>query len=163
MTIAFTDIENSTVLTDRLGDREWVAVLETHDELVRRLVERRGGFVVKHLGDGFMLAFASAISALRALREIHAGVDDVRVEGAPLRVRAGAHISARPSASATTSTARPWCWPRASPARRQADRRWSTSLVRDLVESAAEFDFRDLGELELKGLSRPVRVFELTG
>lgn len=90
VTIVFTDIEDSTVLLDRLGDTEFLRLLGWHDEIVRHVAEQHRGFVVKSQGDGFMLAFPSAASALRAtliMRErIAAGYSDLTV-----RVRAGLH------------------------------------------------------------------------
>lgn len=90
VTIAFTDIESSSVLLDRLGDTEFMRVLAWHDHLVRETTEQHNGFVVKSQGDGFMLAFPSAAYALRAslvMRErIKAGF-----EGLPVRIRVGLH------------------------------------------------------------------------
>src|SRR5438309_3706340 len=60
VTILFTDIEDSTVLTERMGDLAWMKLLGEHNELIRDQVESNSGFVVKTQGDGFMLAFASA-------------------------------------------------------------------------------------------------------
>src|SRR5215216_363434 len=56
--IVFSDIEESTALNERIGDRAWVRLLGSHDKLVRRRVEKYGGYVVKSQGDGFMVAFA---------------------------------------------------------------------------------------------------------
>jgi class 3 adenylate cyclase len=161
VTIAFTDIEDSTVLTDRLGDRAWMDVLDRHDDLVRRAVARHGGFVVKHLGDGFMLAFASAVSALHALIEVHAAITGVRADGAPLRVRAGAHtgepIRQRDDfygktvvlASRVAGTA-------------VGGQTLVTALVKEVAHGVPDIGFRDLGEVELKGLSAPVHVYEVS-
>jgi class 3 adenylate cyclase len=90
VTIAFTDIESSSVLLDRLGDAAFMRVLAWHDRIVRDATEQQNGFVVKSQGDGFMLAFPSAALALRstlAMRErIKAGF-----EGLPVRIRVGLH------------------------------------------------------------------------
>ena len=90
VTIAFTDIESSSVLLDRLGDAAFMRVLGWHDRIVREAAEQQNGFVVKSQGDGFMLAFPSAALALRAsllMRErISAGY-----EGLPVRIRVGLH------------------------------------------------------------------------
>ncbi len=89
VTIAFTDIENSTVWTEKLGDLEWVRVLGEHDEFVRRGLRKHHGFEVKSLGDGFMLAFADVGDAARFALELQsefAGGDT-----GELRIRAGLH------------------------------------------------------------------------
>src|SRR5262249_57724186 len=66
VTIAFSDIESSTQLLDRLGDTEFMALLAWHDRLVRDTAAEHRGYVVKSHGDGFMIAFPSAAFALRA-------------------------------------------------------------------------------------------------
>lgn len=63
--ILFSDIEESTALNERIGDRAWVKLISSHDKLVSDLVQRRSGHVVKSQGDGFMIAFARAEEAVR--------------------------------------------------------------------------------------------------
>ena len=58
--ILFSDIEGSTELNERLGDKQWVRLLARHDAAVRSAVERHQGHVVKTQGDGFMVAFTAA-------------------------------------------------------------------------------------------------------
>src|ERR1700691_2556288 len=58
--ILFSDIEESTALNERVGDRAWVKLIGEHDKLVRKLVKQRSGHVVKSQGDGFMIALADA-------------------------------------------------------------------------------------------------------
>jgi len=70
VTIMFSDIEGSTVLTERLGDKAWMAVLKEHNAIVREQVKAHGGFEVKSEGDGFMVAFGSARRALDCAMEI---------------------------------------------------------------------------------------------
>ena len=64
VTIAFTDIEDSTKLNALLGDRRWLDVLRVHNVVVTDITAEHGGTVVKGQGDGFMLAFASARRSL---------------------------------------------------------------------------------------------------
>ena len=64
VTVLFTDVEGSTDLTTRRGDEAAQAILRTQRELVRRQVEQHSGHEVKSLGDGFMVAFASARKAV---------------------------------------------------------------------------------------------------
>jgi adenylate cyclase len=89
-TIMFTDITDSTELSQTLGDEAWLDVIRSHFETLRRIVEEEGGTVVKTLGDGGMFAFVSARSALRAAMAIQQAVssDDA---AKPLAVRIGVH------------------------------------------------------------------------
>ena len=90
VTIVFTDIESSTALLSRLGDTEFLRILNWHDRIVRDSAQQHRGYVVKSQGDGFMLAFASAALALRAclvMRDrIGKGFKDHRIN-----IRAGLH------------------------------------------------------------------------
>jgi adenylate cyclase len=74
VTIAFTDIEASTEMNARLGDRRWIELLRWHDDIVRKEVEGRSGTVVKAQGDGYMLAFTSASQALLCAQAIQQGL-----------------------------------------------------------------------------------------
>src|SRR5438552_17464049 len=60
LTLAFTDIESSTEMMERLGEHRWVEVMFIHNRIVRDCVEEHGGEVIKARGDGFMIAFSSA-------------------------------------------------------------------------------------------------------
>jgi hypothetical protein len=52
-TVMFTDIVDSTKRAAELGDRQWRALLDRHDEAVRTQIGRFRGHEVKSLGDGF--------------------------------------------------------------------------------------------------------------
>lgn len=90
VTILFSDIEGSTTLNDRLGDRAWVRLLARHDALVRRAVEAHAGQVVKTQGDGFMVAFGPATDAVGAALEVQHALAGWRSEPR-VRVRIGIH------------------------------------------------------------------------
>jgi class 3 adenylate cyclase/tetratricopeptide (TPR) repeat protein len=64
VTILFTDVEASTDLLTRRGDEAAQEILRAQRELVRAQVKRHSGHEVKSLGDGFMVAFASARKAV---------------------------------------------------------------------------------------------------
>lgn len=86
VTLVFTDIVDSTVMAERLGDDGWVAAVKAHESDIRRLTARQGGSVVKMLGDGSMLAFGSARAAARTALDI---LDSTR--GREYAVRIGIH------------------------------------------------------------------------
>ncbi|KPK03835.1 MAG: hypothetical protein AMJ64_14905 [Betaproteobacteria bacterium SG8_39] len=65
VTIAFTDIEDSTRLVEQRGDIDARALFRKHDALVRDVVAAHRGCVVEHPGDAFMLAFSSAVGAVQ--------------------------------------------------------------------------------------------------
>ena len=88
MAILFSDIEESTALNERIGDRAFVRLIGSHDKLIRRHVKSHQGHVVKSQGDGFMVAFAEPEQAVRC------GVDvqrALRKRPNGIRVRIGIH------------------------------------------------------------------------
>jgi class 3 adenylate cyclase len=68
MTILFSDIEESTALNERIGDR--ARLIDRHAKMVGRHVKRHAGHVVKSQGDGFMIAFAQPEEAVRCSADI---------------------------------------------------------------------------------------------
>ncbi|MDP6606344.1 MAG: adenylate/guanylate cyclase domain-containing protein, partial [Dehalococcoidia bacterium] len=92
VTLLFSDIESSTQLNARLGDRAWMTLLHEHNDLIRGELAWHGGFEVKSQGDGFMVAFGSASAAVRSSIGIQETLA-ARNEQAetPFRVRIGAH------------------------------------------------------------------------
>jgi class 3 adenylate cyclase len=85
-TVMFTDIVDSTSRAAGMGDRDWRDLLERHDAVMRRELERHRGREVKTMGDGFLATFDGpargircALSATEAVREL--GID----------IRAGLH------------------------------------------------------------------------
>jgi len=81
MTLVFTDIVDSTILAEQIGDEEWLTLVKNHESDIRRSTAAHGGTVVKMLGDGSMLAFNSARAAVRAALEIQkaAGAEEYAV------------------------------------------------------------------------------------
>ncbi len=70
--VLVTDLVASTALNNRLGDREYVALLREHDVVIRRQLARYDGVEFKHTGDGIAAWFFSTDGALRcacAVRE----------------------------------------------------------------------------------------------
>jgi class 3 adenylate cyclase len=68
--IVFTDIADSTRMTQELGDRAAMLWLREHDSIVRTALAQFGGSEIKHTGDGIMAAFCSAYQAVSAAMQI---------------------------------------------------------------------------------------------
>ncbi|MCH9642272.1 MAG: adenylate/guanylate cyclase domain-containing protein [Actinomycetia bacterium] len=86
--IMFSDIEESTALNERIGDRAWVRLISKHAKSVHRHVENHGGYVIKNQGDGFMVAFAKPDQAVRCAVDIQRSLQK-HLQG--IRVRIGIH------------------------------------------------------------------------
>lgn len=151
MTVAFTDIVDSTKLAAELGDRRWRALLETHESLARRHVEASRGELIKFTGDGLLATFdgpARAVQGVRAIGEslehlgvhMRAGIHTGEVEKVGDDIGGLAvHIAARISALAGSGEI------------------LTSSTVRDLVAGSG-LTFADRGEYELKGVPGKWRV-----
>jgi class 3 adenylate cyclase len=85
-TVMFTDIVGSTERAAQMGDSGWRGVLERHDQLVRREIERHRGRAVKSTGDGVLATFDGPARAIRAANSIGEGVDNLGIQ-----IRAGLH------------------------------------------------------------------------
>ena len=82
-TVLFSDIVGSTEKASELGDRRWREVLDYHDLVSRREVERYGGRLVKTMGDGILATFDGPARAIRAAAAIR---DELARRDTPLRV-----------------------------------------------------------------------------
>jgi eukaryotic-like serine/threonine-protein kinase len=153
VTIMFSDIEDSTVLTERLGDQAWQELLHQHNALIREQLRAHGGFEVKTMGDGFMMAFASAHRALQCAIGIQRAFAE-RNERAeqPILVRIGLHTGE------AIREADDFFGKHVVLASRVADAAGGgeilvSSALKELAESAGDVRFGEPRELEMKGLS----------
>lgn len=85
-TVLFTDIVDSTRLASESGDRSWSGLLDQHDALVQRQLERFRGRAVKSTGDGVMATFDGPVRAMRCACAIRDGALRLGIE-----IRAGLH------------------------------------------------------------------------
>jgi class 3 adenylate cyclase len=153
-TMLFTDIVESTSTASRLGDRRWHVVMDQHDDLVRRTVERFRGRMVVPTGDGMLALFdgpGRAVGCASSIRDqlgalhlviragVHTGEVEVRgddVTGIAVNVAARIAAIGRRGEILVSST------------------------VRDLV-SGSGLSFTDRGSHALKGVPEPWRLFQL--
>ncbi len=85
-TVLFTDIVDSTRKAAEIGDRDWHALLDAHDAVVRAQLSRFRGREVNTLGDGFLATFDGPQRAIRCAMAIRDAVQSIGIE-----VRAGLH------------------------------------------------------------------------
>src|SRR2546421_11237415 len=88
VTILFTDLVGSTELLSRAGDEEAQRIFRAHHDLLAETAAAHGGAEVKWLGDGLMVAFASAADAVAAAIAMQQG-SRRPVAGERLRIRVG--------------------------------------------------------------------------
>jgi class 3 adenylate cyclase len=85
--VLFTDLVDSTRHAAQMGDRRWRELLEVHDTVASRQIERHRGRLVKRTGDGVLAIFDGPGRAVRCAQAIHV---DVRQLGV-FEARAGLH------------------------------------------------------------------------
>ncbi len=86
-TVLFTDIVDSTSQLGAAGDQHWSHQLDTHDEIVDRLLSKYGGRRVNHTGDGVFALFDVPSKAARCALELVP-----TLAGHGLRIRTGIHV-----------------------------------------------------------------------
>ncbi|HET9733311.1 MAG TPA: DUF1707 domain-containing protein [Acidimicrobiales bacterium] len=93
VTILFSDVAGYTELTEALGDAAAHRLVTEHHAIVRRAVAAHGGHEVKDQGDGLMVAFPSAVRALRCAVDVQRAVAERNAGDGltPLRVHQGVH------------------------------------------------------------------------
>lgn len=161
MTIMFTDIADSTPLSEMLADTAWAELIQKHHQTVATAVVAHGGRVVKTLGDGTMATFESARGALRAALQIQRHAFEVG-SGPPLQVRVGVHTGD------VVHTPHDFLGHAVNKAARIASmadggQTMVSQVTRELVGSSGEFTFGEASTCNLKGLEGPHVVVPLLG
>jgi class 3 adenylate cyclase len=154
-TVLFTDIVNSTRRAAEMGDRDWHALLDAHDAVVRSQLARFRGREINTSGDGFLAMFDGPQRAIRCAMAIRDAVQSLGIE-----MRAGlhtgeceirgddiggiaVHIGARVSALANPNEV------------------LVSSTLHDLVIGSG-LDFEDRGAHDLKGVPGEWHLFAVT-
>jgi class 3 adenylate cyclase len=154
VTILFSDIEDFTSLTERLGDLRAQEILRAHNELVRAQIAAHGGQEVKSQGDSFMIAFAGARRGLRCAVALQRALTDYAEKhpDAPLRVRMGLHTG-EAIREADDLFGRSVIMAARIAGRARGGEILVSSLLRELADSSGEFSFEGPKSVTLKGLA----------
>jgi class 3 adenylate cyclase len=151
-TILSTDIAGSTELLTRLGDRSWRDLLERHNTVIRRELQRYRGREIDTAGDGFFAAFDGPARAIRCAKAVVGETANLGVE-----IRAGLHtgeceiLGDKLTGIAVHTAARVAAT--ASPGEVLV-----SATVRDLVAGSG-ITFAERGEHALRGLPDRLRLF----
>ena len=162
VTFLFSDIEHSTRLLQRLGDR-YADVLAEYRRLLRETFQAWDGHEIDTAGDGFFVAFqrathavAAAVVTQRALA-VHPWA-----EGAPVRMRIGLHTG-EPTLTASGYVGLDVHRAARICAAGHGGQTLLSQTTRVLVEHdlPAGVSLRDLGAHRLKDLQRPERLYQV--
>ena len=157
-TILFTDIVESTTLTQTLGDEAAMGLLDIHNTVVRDALTNLGGREVKHTGDGIMASFVSAAAAVkcatRIQRELAKHAESQRDRAVKVRIgaAAGEPVERHDDLFGCTVQLAARLCSHASP-----EQILVSNAIAELCLGKG-FLFQDVGDVALKGFDRPVRA-----
>ena len=157
--VMFTDIVDSTGMTERLGDARSVEMVRAHDAIVRRALKDVGGREVKHTGDGMMAVFDDADTAVPCAQAIRSAFGAFNLASEEkLAVRIGLHAGEPVEDSndlfgATVQLASRIC------ASAEAGAVVISEHVRALTSEATET--KELGARNLKGFAKAMTLYEV--
>ncbi len=165
VTFLFTDIEGSTRLWEQQPEA-MRAALARHDLLLREVIHRGGGAIIKSTGDGLQAVFVSAGDALRAAQALQRAMMD---EPWPADV---GHFQIRIAIHSGTAELRDGDY--YGPAVNRVARLLAAGHGGQILLSQATqallgddlsdgLSYVDLGEHRLRDLHRPERIFQLQG
>jgi adenylate cyclase len=153
--IAFIDLTGFTRLTEESGDREAAQVAMAFTSLAGQVAEARGGRLVKPLGDGVLLRFASARVAVEATLEVLARVEPAGlprghagIASGPVIVREGDVFGRTVNLAARISD-------RAQPGQLLSTLSLATAVSGDGL------DHEPAGSVTLQGIPEPVELAHL--
>jgi class 3 adenylate cyclase/tetratricopeptide (TPR) repeat protein len=179
VTVLFADVSGSMDLAEHEDPEEWRKIMQRFFSLLAETVTRFEGTVDKFTGDGIMAIFGAPIAhedhARRACYAALQMLDDVAEYAAELRRAKGLNFSTRiginsgeviagaigEGGGAYTAIGHTVGLAQRMEALAEPGKAYLTENTAELARGY--LDLRDLGEFEIKGASRPVEVFELTG
>ena len=157
----FTDMQESTAFTQRLGDARAQELVRMHNEIVEQALLGHGGTRVKHTGDGIMASFPTASGAVECAVEIQRAFAQ-RNEAEPetpvsvrIGINAGEPVAEGDDLFGTSVQMAARVCGRAEPGEIL-----TTDVVRQLVAGKGIL-FADKGMAELRGFEDPVRVYDV--
>jgi class 3 adenylate cyclase len=162
LTIMFTDLENSTQITDRMGDTRAQEYLRTHNAILRELVKAHDGLEVKGQGDGFMVVFTSARMGVRCAVAIQQKLAEYNAASpeTPIVVRIGLNLGEVIAedddffGTAVILAAR-------IASKANGGEVLVSELLNNVIAPAGEFTTVNRGLARLKGFSKQHRIFQV--
>ena len=93
VTLLFTDLKSSTAMYEAIGEAPAYGLVQRHFDLLREVVSRGEGAIVKTIGDAVMVAFLDPARAVDAAFEMHEAIhrDNAARQGPNLTLKIGIH------------------------------------------------------------------------
>ncbi len=161
VTIVFTDLVGYTTFASREEEDVVRDLILSYHALVREQVSHHGGFEVKQMGDGFMIAFSSAARAVQCTADIQRAIerpDAGMTHQTQLRAGLNSGDAIREGHDFFGHTV--------NIASRIADRAaggqiFASEATRVLAGHVEGVGFQDIGRRRLRGVSGRHRCFEI--
>jgi adenylate cyclase len=180
VTVLFADVQGSMDMAEQQDPEQWRAIMQRFFSILSEAVHRYEGTVDKFTGDGIMAVFGAPIAhedhARRACYAALRMLDDVSEYAAELRRKLGLNFSTRIGINSGeviagaigdgsdgnyTAIGHTVGLAQRMEALAEPGRAYLAEAAADQARGFLDLD--DLGEFEIKGSSRPVRVYELEG
>jgi class 3 adenylate cyclase len=159
--ILYTDIAGFSKMMEK-NETRTLELLHTHNTLIEEIVTRRGGTVIKTIGDAFLIDFKNTVDALQSAVEIQYKLYEYNKENTdlPLLVRIGLHLGdiyfyendalgeGINIAARLQSIAHPGCI-------------CMSGDVYNLVLNKVDFAAEKLGRVSLKNITKEVHAYEI--
>jgi adenylate cyclase len=180
VTVLFADVNGSMDLAEQQDPEEWRRIMQRFFSILADEVRRFEGTVDKFTGDGIMAVFGAPVAhedhAQRACFAALRMLDDIAAYSGELRRRHGLNFSARIGINSGevvagaigpggdgeyTAIGHTVGLAQRMEALAEPGKAYLTEATAELAHGFLELE--DLGEFDIKGASRPVRVHELAG
>jgi len=180
VTVLFADVKGSMDMAEGQDPEQWRGIMQRFFSILADGVHRFDGTVDKFTGDGIMAVFGAPVAhedhARRACYAALRMLDDISEYAAELRRKHGLNFSTRIGINSGevvagaigeaghgeyTAIGHTVGLAQRMEALAEPGKAYLAEAAADLARGFLELE--DLGEFEIKGTSRPVRVFELAG
>lgn len=160
--IMFTDVKS---FSKKMGENEEAAMelLRTHDSIMKQVVEKYGGKVIKSIGDSFMVDFSSAVNAVRCAieaQETFWNHNQGKTEFEKIEIRIGIHLGDVITVGndiygdGVNIAAR-------IEAITEPNRICVSQDIYNQIKNKMQINAFSIGSMELKNIAEPVEVFEI--
>jgi class 3 adenylate cyclase/predicted ATPase len=176
LTVMFCDLVGSTALSARLDPEDLSRLIRSYQACVATTIARFDGFIARYVGDGVLIYFGypqahedDAERAVRAALAVIAAIDEAPTLSQSVRARIGIATGlVVVGESIGTGEARQQTAIGETPnlaARLQALAQPDAVVIADATRRLIGdlFEYRDLGAVELKGIARPLRAWQVLG
>lgn len=161
--VMFSDIAASTSFFEALGDIRGRAMIQQQTDLLKPVIERHGGRIIKDLGDGLLICFDNPLAAVRAAIEAQDTIETANFytqSQERLRVKMGLHqglgiVEQNDIYGDVVNTAS-----RLSSIAKESEILASQSLI-DAIGSQKDIPIEYAGVRKFKGKTIPIRTYRI--